>query len=79
MNVFFANQLTNMCRKHTIIVMGDFDCPGINWETNSATNGTSNRYLSNIADNFIIPKLDEATTGTTGPYSYQQRRSGRRN
>uniref|UniRef100_A0A670YPX7 Par-3 family cell polarity regulator beta n=1 Tax=Pseudonaja textilis TaxID=8673 RepID=A0A670YPX7_PSETE len=47
--VLFASQLTNICRKHTTIVMGDFNYPDINWKTNSFESGT--------AENEVPPPL----------------------
>uniref|UniRef100_A0A670YIR9 Partitioning defective 3 homolog B n=2 Tax=Pseudonaja textilis TaxID=8673 RepID=A0A670YIR9_PSETE len=51
--VLFASQLTNICRKHTTIVMGDFNYPDINWKTNSSSITTSDphpTYLTFLPD-----------------------------
>uniref|UniRef100_A0A670YKN0 Par-3 family cell polarity regulator beta n=1 Tax=Pseudonaja textilis TaxID=8673 RepID=A0A670YKN0_PSETE len=60
--VLFASQLTNICRKHTTIVMGDFNYPDINWKTNSAPSEKSNKFLTNLfesgtAENEVPPPL----------------------
>ncbi|XP_058028993.1 uncharacterized protein LOC131193128 [Ahaetulla prasina] len=44
--------------------MGDFNYPDINWETNSAPSGRSNRFLTNLADNFVSQKIEKATRGS---------------
>ncbi|CAI5785062.1 Hypothetical predicted protein [Podarcis lilfordi] len=44
--------------------MGDFNYPDICWMSNSAKSIRSNRFLTGLADNFIVQKVGEATRGT---------------
>ena len=44
--------------------MGDFNYPDICWMSNSAKSTRSNRFLTGLADNFIVQKVGEATRGS---------------
>ncbi|XP_060133197.1 uncharacterized protein LOC132592449 [Zootoca vivipara] len=44
--------------------MGDFNYPDICWMSNSAKSIRSNRFLTGLADNFIVQKVGEATRGS---------------
>ena len=41
--------------------MGDFNYPDICWRLNSAKTSRSNKFLTSLADNFVVQKVEEAT------------------
>ena len=45
--------------------MGDFNYPDICWRLNSAKSARSNKFLTSLADNFVVHKREEATRGST--------------
>uniref|UniRef100_A0A670IE66 Reverse transcriptase domain-containing protein n=1 Tax=Podarcis muralis TaxID=64176 RepID=A0A670IE66_PODMU len=60
----FLEQMAKHAKGREIVVMGDFNYPDICWMSNSAKSIRSNRFLTALADNFIVQKVGEATRGT---------------
>uniref|UniRef100_A0A670IGU3 Reverse transcriptase domain-containing protein n=1 Tax=Podarcis muralis TaxID=64176 RepID=A0A670IGU3_PODMU len=60
----FLEQIAKHAKGREIVVMGDFNYPDICWMSNSAKSIRSNRFLTGLADNFIVQKAGEATRGT---------------
>uniref|UniRef100_A0A803T8Q3 Reverse transcriptase domain-containing protein n=1 Tax=Anolis carolinensis TaxID=28377 RepID=A0A803T8Q3_ANOCA len=60
----FCQQLTKQAQRRDIVVMGDFNYPDICWKTNSAKSTKSNKFLTCLADNFMVQKVEEATRGS---------------
>ncbi|XP_060136500.1 uncharacterized protein LOC132592834 [Zootoca vivipara] len=56
--------MTKHSKGSEIVVMGDFNYPDICWMSNSAKSIRSNRFLTGLADNFIVQKVGEATRGS---------------
>ena len=44
--------------------MGDFNYSDICWRLNSAKTARSNKFLTSLADNFILQKVEDATRGS---------------
>ena len=42
----FEKQIASVSRKCDVVVMGDFNCPDISWETNSAKSGPSKKFMT---------------------------------
>ena len=47
----------------TVLIMGDFNFPNINWDLKSAGNCSSNKFLDCIQDCFLWQHVDVATRG----------------
>ena len=60
----FEKQIASVSRRHDVVVMGDFNFPDICWETYSAKQGPSKKFLSCAADNFLLQKVEEGTRGS---------------
>ncbi|XP_060139070.1 uncharacterized protein LOC132593239 [Zootoca vivipara] len=60
----FLEQMTRHSKGGEIVVMGDFNYPDICWMSNSAKSIRLNRFLTGLADNFIVQKVGEATRGS---------------
>uniref|UniRef100_A0A670J7Z7 Reverse transcriptase domain-containing protein n=1 Tax=Podarcis muralis TaxID=64176 RepID=A0A670J7Z7_PODMU len=60
----FLEQMAKHAKGREIVVMGDFNYPDICWMSSSAKSIRSNRFLTTLADNFIVQKVGEATRGT---------------
>ena len=60
----FLQQMTKLSRNKDLIVMGDFNYPDICWRLKSAKIAKSNKFLTSLADNIIVQKVEEATRGS---------------
>jgi len=59
----FLLQLQEELHSQALILMGDFNHPGICWENNMVTCKQSRRLLESIDDNFPVQVLDRPTRG----------------
>ena len=60
----FLEQIATHSKGRDAVVMGDFNCPNICWQSNSAKNIRSSKFLTCLADNFMVQKVEEATRGS---------------
>ena len=60
-NLFYST-LTRKIKDKTCIVMGDFNCRNVNWDTGT-TDAEGERLLEFANDNFLIQKVRENTRG----------------
>lgn len=58
-------QLQEQSRSHALILMGDFNHPGICWESNAAS--CSRRLLESIEDKLLVQASDGPTRGEVLP------------
>ena len=61
----FCEQTPTQSKGRDVVLMGDFNYPDICWQSNSAKNARSNKFLTALADNFMVQKVEEATRGKT--------------
>ena len=45
----------------TLVLMGDFNLPHVNWEYHTAGTNRSRRFLNHLDDNFLVQVLKELT------------------
>lgn len=57
----FQKQITDFSKRPEAIVMRDLNSPVICWERNSARHNLSRKFLSCLADNFLLQKVKEGT------------------
>ena len=56
--------MIKLSRSEDVIVMGDFNYPDICWRLNSEKTARSNKFLTSLADNFIVQKVEDTTRGS---------------
>lgn len=57
----FLKELRDTSRSAALVLMDDFNLPGINWEYHAAAMNRSRRFLKHIDDNFLLQLLRELT------------------
>lgn len=57
----FQKQITDFSKRPEAIVMRDLNSHVICWETNSARHDLSRKFLTSLADNFVLQKVKEST------------------
>jgi len=57
----FYRQLIAALQFQALVIVGDFDYPGIWWKACSASHPQSKRFLRCIDDNFLMQMVDEPT------------------
>ncbi|GAB0208601.1 hypothetical protein GRJ2_003325800 [Grus japonensis] len=57
----FYRQLEVASQSQALVLMGDFNHPGICWNSNMAKHAQSRRFLQSIDDNFLTQVVEEST------------------
>ncbi|XP_073519598.1 uncharacterized protein [Phyllobates terribilis] len=57
-------QIDEVAKNNEVLIMGDFNYPDIDWETESCRSQKGNRFLSIIKDNYLSQLVQEPTRGT---------------
>lgn len=54
----FQKQIANLSKKHKVIVDADFNYPNICQVINSIKHGSSRKFLSYLADKFLLLRME---------------------
>ncbi|KAK4810800.1 hypothetical protein QYF61_008773 [Mycteria americana] len=73
----FYKQLGEVSRSLALVLVGDFNSPGVCWKYNTAERKQSRRFLECVADNFLTQLVSEPTRegAPPGPVVCEQRRT----
>ena len=79
----FYKQLAEVVQLPVLVLMGDFNFPGVYWEYNTVQKKQSRRFLECMEDNFLLQLVRQPTRGDvpldllfTGKVWWEMWRSG---